>query len=201
MSDSSKKFKSRDLQMVQNMLAQASSDSQIRDVLVSQGYIEPDADELIQYAREQLAAAPAPAPTTFIRPDVEMNPRDIALVKDMRASSIPDYKIRDALLQRGYNMDDAIQLMKNASSFQSNSFEKFKRKRSDQPYYPPATSGGSSDGSKVALGLLIAGIGCAITFFTYSSASSSSSGGTYIVAYGPIIWGVVLIVKGLMGKD
>ena len=201
MSELPTKFNSQDLQMVQDMLAKASSDSQIRDVLVSQGYIEPDADELIQYAREQLAATPAPALASLIHPNAEMNPRDIALVKDMRASNIPDYKIRDALVQRGYSMDGAIQLMKNASGMPSNSFEKFKRKRGDQPYYPPASSGGGDGSSKVALGLLIAGIGCAITFFTYSSASSSSSGGTYIVAYGPIIWGVVLIVKGLMGKD
>ena len=49
----------------------------------------------------------------------------------------------------------------------------------------------------IVFGLLLVIIGIAITSITYSSVSQS--GGTYIVAYGPIIVGVIRIFKGLAG--
>jgi hypothetical protein len=51
---------------------------------------------------------------------------------------------------------------------------------------------GSSD---VALGLILIVIGILITIVTYDSASKS--GGTYIVAFGPIIVGVIKLFRGL----
>lgn len=51
---------------------------------------------------------------------------------------------------------------------------------------------GSGD---IALGLVLIVIGILITAVTYGSASSS--GGTYIVAYGPIIFGVIKLFRGL----
>jgi uncharacterized membrane protein len=51
---------------------------------------------------------------------------------------------------------------------------------------------GSSD---VVIGLVLIVIGILITAVTYDSASKS--GGTYIVAYGPIIVGVIKLFRGL----
>lgn len=51
---------------------------------------------------------------------------------------------------------------------------------------------GSSD---VALGLVLIVIGILITAVTYDSASKS--GGLYVVAYGPIIVGVIKLFRGL----
>ena len=51
---------------------------------------------------------------------------------------------------------------------------------------------GSSD---VVLGLVLIVIGVLITAVTYGSASKS--GGTYLVAYGPIIVGVIKLFRGL----
>jgi hypothetical protein len=47
----------------------------------------------------------------------------------------------------------------------------------------------------VVLGLLFLVVGLAITFGTYDSASQQ--GGTYIIAYGPIVFGVIRLFRGL----
>ena len=47
----------------------------------------------------------------------------------------------------------------------------------------------------IVVGLLLLIVGIAITSATYSSASTQ--GGTYIVAYGPIIFGVIRLFRGL----
>jgi hypothetical protein len=51
---------------------------------------------------------------------------------------------------------------------------------------------------QIVIGAVIFVIGLIITVATYSAASSSSTGGTYFVAYGPMIIGVVAIVRGLI---
>jgi hypothetical protein len=49
----------------------------------------------------------------------------------------------------------------------------------------------------VAIGLLLVVLGLAITIGTYDSASQS--GGTYVIAYGPMIVGVIRLFRGLAG--
>jgi hypothetical protein len=51
---------------------------------------------------------------------------------------------------------------------------------------------------QVAIGAVIFAIGLIITVATFSNASSSSGGGTYIVAWGPMILGIVWMVRGLI---
>jgi hypothetical protein len=51
---------------------------------------------------------------------------------------------------------------------------------------------------QVTIGAVIFVIGLAITVGTYHSASTSSSGGTYFVAYGPMIVGLIAVVRGLV---
>jgi hypothetical protein len=52
--------------------------------------------------------------------------------------------------------------------------------------------------------MLIGGLFCVggviLTILTYSSASSSPSGGTYILAWGPIIFGAVQFFRGLSNR-
>lgn len=50
---------------------------------------------------------------------------------------------------------------------------------------------------QLAVGALLAGVGVAITVVTYSSAEAE--GGSYVVAYGPIIWGAITFFRGLGG--
>jgi len=47
------------------------------------------------------------------------------------------------------------------------------------------------------LGGLLALIGIGVTVFTYTQASSSASGGHYVVAYGPAVAGIVIFFRGL----
>jgi len=51
------------------------------------------------------------------------------------------------------------------------------------------------DANQIVFGAVLLIIGVLITAATYGSASQS--GGTYIVAYGPMIVGVIKIVRGL----
>jgi hypothetical protein len=50
---------------------------------------------------------------------------------------------------------------------------------------------------QMVIGALAIVAGLVITIWTYSSASSSPTGGTYFVAYGPIIFGAFLLFQGL----
>jgi hypothetical protein len=50
---------------------------------------------------------------------------------------------------------------------------------------------------QVAIGLALLVAGLVITGVTYSHASSSPTGGTYIVAWGPMLFGLVTTVRGL----
>ena len=47
----------------------------------------------------------------------------------------------------------------------------------------------------IVFGIILLVVGIAITSFTYDSASQS--GGTYIIAYGPIIVGIIKLIRGL----
>jgi hypothetical protein len=48
----------------------------------------------------------------------------------------------------------------------------------------------------IVFGIILLVVGVIITAATYSSASRA--GGTYIIAYGPIVFGVIRIGRGLM---
>src|SRR5262245_23287938 len=54
-------------------------------------------------------------------------------------------------------------------------------------------------GDLVIAGVCVMGLGLAVTAITYSAASES--GGTYLIASGPIIFGLSLIVRGLAASD
>ena len=49
---------------------------------------------------------------------------------------------------------------------------------------------------QMAIGAVLAVVGVIITAVTYSNASSNPSGGRYFVAYGPIIFGLLLFFQG-----
>jgi hypothetical protein len=50
---------------------------------------------------------------------------------------------------------------------------------------------------QIAIGVALLVVGLVITGVTYSHAASSPTGGTYIVAWGPVLVGVVKILRGL----
>lgn len=58
----------------------------------------------------------------------------------------------------------------------------------------------SQANGQIGLGVLLLLVGIVITAATYGSASSSG-GGTYIIAYGPMIVGVIQIFRGLAASN
>jgi hypothetical protein len=51
---------------------------------------------------------------------------------------------------------------------------------------------------QIVIGAIFFVVGLVITIATYSNASSSSTGGTYFVAYGPMLIGILSMVRGFM---
>lgn len=51
--------------------------------------------------------------------------------------------------------------------------------------------------TQMVIGAVLAVIGLGITIWTYTAASSNPTGGSYFVAYGPIIFGAFLFFQGL----
>lgn len=69
--------------------------------------------------------------------------------------------------------------------------------RGVRTYEPPIqVPDRGSSGSEMALGAIICVVGILITAVTYSAASG---GGTYVVAWGAIVFGAVRFFKGLSG--
>jgi hypothetical protein len=58
----------------------------------------------------------------------------------------------------------------------------------------------SASNRGIVVGLILIVVGIVITAVTYASASASQTGGTYIVAYGPIAGGVISLFRGLASK-
>lgn len=59
-------------------------------------------------------------------------------------------------------------------------------------------AGGHSGKTDMIIGAVICLIGIAVTFFTYTSAANNPGGGTYVVAWGAIIFGAIRFFRGLM---
>jgi hypothetical protein len=57
----------------------------------------------------------------------------------------------------------------------------------------------SQGARQLGIGAFLLLIGIAVTAVTYGSASTD--GGTYIIAYGPIVVGVISIIRGLVGMS
>jgi hypothetical protein len=66
-------------------------------------------------------------------------------------------------------------------------------------FAPPqggSTHSSSAANRKIVVGLLLLVGGIAVTAFTYQMAASTG-GGQYVVAYGPIIFGAIHLVRGV----
>ena len=62
--------------------------------------------------------------------------------------------------------------------------------------YEGNTAGEGGGGGLIVLGIVLLIVGIAITVVTKGSAERAG-GGTYVVAYGPMIWGAITIFRGL----
>lgn len=73
------------------------------------------------------------------------------------------------------------------------------------PVVRPPLSGPWADAARrhsirtVVVGALLVASGLLLTAATYAIASGDPQGGHYVVAFGPVIFGVVLLTRGLRG--
>jgi hypothetical protein len=51
---------------------------------------------------------------------------------------------------------------------------------------------------QITIGSILFIVGLVITVVTYGRASSSPTGGSYFVAYGPMIFGVISVIRGVV---
>jgi hypothetical protein len=54
---------------------------------------------------------------------------------------------------------------------------------------------------QVIYGSILFAVGLLITIFTLGHAESSTGGGTYIVAWGPMIFGILAVIRGLLAMS
>ncbi|HMH92054.1 MAG TPA: hypothetical protein VK586_13350 [Streptosporangiaceae bacterium] len=54
---------------------------------------------------------------------------------------------------------------------------------------------------QVVTGSILFVVGLLITIFTLGHAESSAGGGTYIVAWGPMVFGIIAIIRGLLAMS
>ena len=89
--------------------------------------------------------------------------------------------VRNALMQKGLPMQEANTVV-NALLVEINKQKKIRARRD------------------MAIGGVVCVIGIIVTAVTYSIASSGSSGGTYYVAWGAILFGAIQFFKGLFNS-
>ena len=71
----------------------------------------------------------------------------------------------------------------------------------------PMASASPADGARsralrtVVAGAVLAGVGLIISVATYAAAASNPRGGSYFVAFGPVILGIILMVRGWRDLD
>ena len=67
------------------------------------------------------------------------------------------------------------------------------------PYATPIRRDSSRHVRNMGVGLVMLVIGILITAGTYAFASSGEGGGTYLICYGPILFGFIRLVSGFFG--
>lgn len=102
----------------------------------------------------------------------------LVLARTMANEGKEKYEIRMALMSQGFSYDDADAILNHV-----------------QPGTAATEDNTQSD--DIAAGILWLVGGILVTALTYAAASD---GGIFIIAYGPVIYGVLRLLKGLFGK-
>jgi hypothetical protein len=89
-----------------------------------------------------------------------------------------NWQVEDALVAKGLSKDAAVTIVNNLSKIRTSATRQAALKQ-------------------MAIGAVICIIGLVVTFGTYSAAASSSKGGSYVVAWGAIIFGGLRFFRAL----
>lgn len=97
---------------------------------------------------------------------------------DMMKKGVGRSAVEKALVEKGLTTETARSIVNNLFQMRSEAIRQAAMKN-------------------MAIGAAICIIGIVVTVGTYSAASSSSSGGSYVIAWGAIIFGAVRFFRGL----
>ncbi len=107
-------------------------------------------------------------------------------------------QVEQDLMSKGFNQQAASAIVQRAVQ-ERQQFEARPRPSSDRPMFSSMMEKqeSTSNGGEMALGAIICLVGILITVATYSA---SSGGGTYVVAWGAILFGAIRFIKGAAGS-
>lgn len=91
---------------------------------------------------------------------------------------VSDYKIERTLTEKGLDQASARAVVDNLSRIRAEAIRKAARKN-------------------MAIGAIVCIIGLVVTIGSYSAAAASSTGGSYVVAWGAVIFGGTQFFRGL----
>jgi hypothetical protein len=97
----------------------------------------------------------------------------------MMKNGYSEYRIEQSLVERGVPEDAARTIVSRLRSARNEAYR-------NEAY------------KQMAIGAVVAIIGIVVTFGTYSAAANSSGGGSYVVAWGAIVFGGWRFIRGMM---
>jgi hypothetical protein len=97
----------------------------------------------------------------------------------MMRNGMTDYRIEQALIEKGIPADAARTVVSRLRSARSEAYR-------NEAY------------KQMAIGAVISIIGILVTWGTYSAAANNPGGGSYVVAWGAIIFGGWRFIRGMM---
>lgn len=182
----------------------------IREHLVTKGLTYPEADEVLTglsnspHKAKKDSSNYASLGSLANEPAIQEE-TPLSIAQKLWSQGKSTTFIRKYLVNTGSSNIEATEILAELTTLSSDkaktvlgnygSLERGKQKYSQNHYHGAANSSGVSN--QVVIGLVIMAIGCGVTFFSYQAAASSSTGGSYVVAWGAIIFGGWRVLKGL----
>lgn len=97
---------------------------------------------------------------------------------DLMDQGLSSDKIKNRLVAEGLNEDSAAAVVANLRKARRQAMR-------------------DAGARKMAIGIAVCAIGAVVTYFTYTAATASPTGGSYVVAWGAILFGGLQFLRGL----
>jgi hypothetical protein len=113
-------------------------------------------------------------------------------------AGVSDEQIQREMVQQGWDAETARTITTNLRAQpQPTRPINYYTPASYSPQPRPKARSGGGGGGDMALGAIICIIGLVVTIGSYAAASGSSGGGSYVIAWGAIVFGAIRFFKGL----
>lgn len=177
------------LAFIQTQLDQGKNPKDIYNYLVQKGIPDKNAREFVQQVLDQQKQAAAPPVEPALDLQAGKNQKQVLFnyIDQQLAQGISQQDIVDTLESKGIARDVAIDMVLNITEHQ------LEEMMIESGVAPVEKSG--SGQNKIFIGILLLVGGGIITFASYNAAAP---GGTYYLFYGPMIYGAISIISGLI---